>query len=372
MGTRGRIARLTRRRPGTRARRCRRGGRGPGARPLCGVPRRSGLARWRARGRCRRPPRPRGGPPRGPCRASRCRNRRRPGVPSRARSAPARAPASLAWSAPVARHARDRHVVDEGHRGGASRFRLAAATRSALLVGARSGMTPRPRAVAAWRSESAVLDGQVDDEERVDPGLGRLAPRRAPRRARRAGCSSRRGRCGVRLGRLESRAPRAASPRARRPAAIARWLARAMAGPSAVGSLKGTPSSRMSAPASDARAREIDALVDAGIADAQVRDEDLACHRRTRDRDGSRRAAVRAGGAALRAQVCEQRRQVLVAAPREARGRSTRGGRARARARARRPRCARRRAPSRARGGCPRSARRATTAASASSSVAER
>ena len=106
-------------------------------------------------------------------------------------SAPqARRPASPAARGVAARRSRSRRSPTRSRRT-ASRPSAAAsptaATRSALLVGASSGTTPRPRGSRPRAQLGALFDGQVDDEQRVDAGLRRVARRRAPRRATKSG-----------------------------------------------------------------------------------------------------------------------------------------------------------------------------------------
>ena len=198
------------------------------------------------------------GPRRALFRASRCRSRRRPDAelgaqrpprgpprprpgsrPSRSRRSPTRsrrtAPARASpRRAPPRRARRCSWAPGAGRRRGRAPPRPSAA-RSPSSSGrstTRSASTP---ASAASRDgarlaadEERVVVAEEDDPARSD-SVERIARRDAER--------------------WPSRPP---------PAAIARWLARAMTGPSAMGSLNGTPSSRMSAPASThARARSM-------------------------------------------------------------------------------------------------------------------
>ena len=143
-------------------------------------------------------------------------------------------------------------------------------------MSARSGRSGRCRALQQRGELDAFLGRIIDDEHAVDAGRLRIGRRSGRRHSARSDSRSPSARPASRCRWREMRAPSPAPASRPMPRASARSLAFWITGPSAIGSLNGTPSSMMSAPAA-AIARMIgDRAVGVRIAGRDVGDQRLA------------------------------------------------------------------------------------------------
>ena len=165
----------------------------------------------------------------------------------------------------------DRDVVDEARGVGEH-------ARQAPVVGRRGGEADEVQAGGLRRQAELVvlLRRQVDDDQSVDARP--RPPRResARRRGNRSGCSSPSAPAGSRR-RASRKARTMASVRSMVwPPSSARWPARWIAGPSAIGSVKGMPSSTRSTPARGQALEDRERAVVVGVAGHHEGDEGLA------------------------------------------------------------------------------------------------